>query len=316
MILTCHFPFFIIDSHINIFRFAYGVLRGFLPEDKVESVQGLASTAESVLLDDKLRKQVLQKGLLLEFKQDAERILLAVAQKPDGLLAISITFAWVTSCWDLFVLSFNRIRKNGVTTSIKPQQIAYIVPGVDNFNAAEISDFSQRAQDNLIYLRNLLQDPSLLEFAWLELLEGNNAEPVESYCAHLMLSRDEVYFTVLDSKGSSSIYGPRSMAQLLSRTNNNKIGNRYLRKEEVGGYFHGRDDLTYGVDVNQIRWMGLHDFTGTVGAFPMKAVDTTGAGDSFVGSLLTKIVDDQSVCYRMKHSVFFLSQMMKLLIVV
>ncbi|PWA37511.1 heparan-alpha-glucosaminide N-acetyltransferase [Artemisia annua] len=25
----------------------------------------------------------------------------------------------------------------------------------------------------------------------------------------------------------------------------------------LGGYFHGRDDLTYGVDVNQIRWMGV-----------------------------------------------------------
>ncbi|PWA45673.1 fructokinase-2 [Artemisia annua] len=37
------------------------------------------------------------------------------------------------------------------------------------------------------------------------------------------------------------------------------------------------------------------DFHGTVGAFPVKAVDTTGAGDSFVGALLTKIVDDQSV---------------------
>ncbi|KAI3826739.1 hypothetical protein L1987_00792 [Smallanthus sonchifolius] len=36
-------------------------------------------------------------------------------------------------------------------------------------------------------------------------------------------------------------------------------------------------------------------FHGTVGAFPVKAVDTTGAGDSFVGALLTKIVDDQSV---------------------
>ncbi|KAI3676811.1 hypothetical protein L1987_86424 [Smallanthus sonchifolius] len=36
-------------------------------------------------------------------------------------------------------------------------------------------------------------------------------------------------------------------------------------------------------------------FNGTVGTFPVKAVDTTGAGDSFVGALLTKIVDDQSV---------------------
>lgn len=27
----------------------------------------------------------------------------------------------------------------------------------------------------------------------------------------------------------------------------------------------------------------------------MKTVDTTGAGDSFVGALLTKIVDDQTI---------------------
>ncbi|GJV20342.1 proline-rich receptor-like protein kinase PERK9 [Tanacetum coccineum] len=37
------------------------------------------------------------------------------------------------------------------------------------------------------------------------------------------------------------------------------------------------------------------DFHGTVGVFPVKAADTTGASDSFVGSLLAKIVDDQSV---------------------
>lgn len=30
-------------------------------------------------------------------------------------------------------------------------------------------------------------------------------------------------------------------------------------------------------------------------AFHVKAVDTTGAGDSFVGALLSKIVDDQSI---------------------
>lgn len=36
-------------------------------------------------------------------------------------------------------------------------------------------------------------------------------------------------------------------------------------------------------------------FSWNRGAFPVKAVDTTGAGDSFVGALLTKIVDDQSV---------------------
>ncbi|PWA93291.1 fructokinase-2 [Artemisia annua] len=36
-------------------------------------------------------------------------------------------------------------------------------------------------------------------------------------------------------------------------------------------------------------------FSWNIGAFPVKVVDTTGAGDSFVGALLTKIVDGQFV---------------------
>ncbi|KAJ8549105.1 hypothetical protein K7X08_032812 [Anisodus acutangulus] len=36
-------------------------------------------------------------------------------------------------------------------------------------------------------------------------------------------------------------------------------------------------------------------FHGSVEAFHVKTVDTTGAGDSFVGALLTKIVDDQAI---------------------
>lgn len=41
-------------------------------------------TSSGELLEDKLEKRVLQKGFLLEFKKDSERVLLAVAQKPDG----------------------------------------------------------------------------------------------------------------------------------------------------------------------------------------------------------------------------------------
>lgn len=37
------------------------------------------------------------------------------------------------------------------------------------------------------------------------------------------------------------------------------------------------------------------NFHGSVDAFHVNAVDTTGAGDSFVGALLCKIVDDQSI---------------------
>lgn len=47
--------------------------------------------------------------------------------------------------------------QNGVTSSIKPQQVTFIVPGIDNFDHTEISNFIQKAQDNLVsssYLNN------------------------------------------------------------------------------------------------------------------------------------------------------------------
>lgn len=153
------------------------------------------------LVEDKVEKRALKKGLLLEFKKDSERFLLAVAQKPDG-----------RKNWMVF-------DQNGVTTSIKPQQVTYIVPGVENFDHADISDFIQKAHNNL--------DTTLLEFAWVELLESNksvtaeelaemifgSSEPLESYCAHLLLSRDDIYFTSLHSKGLA-VYGPRTTIQV------------------------------------------------------------------------------------------------------
>ena len=36
------------------------------------------------LVEDRLVSRSLQKGLLLEFKKDSDRMLLAVAQRPDG----------------------------------------------------------------------------------------------------------------------------------------------------------------------------------------------------------------------------------------
>lgn len=98
--------------------------------------------------------------------------------------------------------------------------MTFIVPGAENFDEAEISDFLQKAQNNL--------DPSLLECAWIELLEKNkrvtveelaeiifgSAEPLECYCAHLLLSKDEVYFTLLEGKSSFCVYGPRPAVQV------------------------------------------------------------------------------------------------------
>ncbi|KAL3628640.1 ribonucleotide-diphosphate reductase subunit rnr1 [Castilleja foliolosa] len=149
------------------------------------------------LLENKSGKLVLQKGLLLEFRKDPERVLLAVVQKPDGKKN------WIVS------------DQNGVMTSVKPQQITFIVPGIKDFDHTDISKFVQKAQDNL--------DPALLEFAWIELLEKNKSttveeladpEPLESYTAHLLLAKDEIYFTVLVTKGSYSIYGPRTAVQV------------------------------------------------------------------------------------------------------
>lgn len=99
---------------------------------------------------------------------------------------------------------------------------------------------------------DVVQDPALLEFAWVELVEKNKSvtaeelaevwnslgvqfldpcfdvlqwpfilqmifgttEPLESYCAHLLLSKDEIYFSVLETKGSRSLYGPRPAEQV------------------------------------------------------------------------------------------------------
>ncbi|KAK9290139.1 hypothetical protein L1049_008305 [Liquidambar formosana] len=169
---------------------------------RVRATSKLGIRIDGELLEDKLGKRALQKGLLLEFRKDSERVLLAVAQKPDGKKN------WMVS------------DQNGVTSSIKPQQITFIVPGVENFDHTEISDFIKKAQDNL--------DPTLLEFAWSELLEKDrsvtteelaemifgSAEPLESYCAHLLLAKDEIYFTVLETKGSRSVYGPRPTVQV------------------------------------------------------------------------------------------------------
>ncbi|XWS43729.1 hypothetical protein CRYUN_Cryun16bG0128600 [Craigia yunnanensis] len=169
---------------------------------KVRANVKMRLTSSGELLEDKLVNRELKRGFLLEFKKDSDRILLGIAQRPDG-----------KKNWMVY-------DQNGVTSSIKPQQITYIIPGEENFDQTEISKFLEKAQENL--------DPILLEIAWVELLEKNtlvtaeelaemifgSAEPLESYSAHLLLSKDEIYFTVLETKGFRSIYGPRPTGQV------------------------------------------------------------------------------------------------------
>ncbi|KAJ6814303.1 ribonuclease II, chloroplastic/mitochondrial isoform X1 [Iris pallida] len=161
---------------------------------------GMSTSKE--LLEVKLEKRVLQKGLLLEFRKDTQKLLLAVTQKPDG-----------KKNWMVY-------DQNGTVSSIKPQQVTYIVPGIEDFDHADISGFIHKAQD--------LLDPTILECAWGELLEKSkpvtaeglaeiiygSRDPLESYCAHLLLSKDEIYFTEVESKGSCSTYEPRPVSQV------------------------------------------------------------------------------------------------------
>lgn len=159
----------------------------------------LPVTAE--LQDAKHAKRSLQKGCLLQFRKESQR-LLAVAQKPDGKKN------WMVC------------DQNGVVSSIKPQQVSYIVSSFENFDYTDIPDFMQKA-------RSLL-DPTILECAWEELLESKRSvtpeelaeiiygcsEPLESYCAHLLLSEDDIYFNQVEFKGHTSVYEPRPTIQV------------------------------------------------------------------------------------------------------
>lgn len=54
---------------------------------------------------------------------------------------------------------------------------------------------------------------SLHDLLVLQMIFGS-AEPLESYSAHMLLSKDEVYFSVVETKGSRSIYRPRPTEQV------------------------------------------------------------------------------------------------------
>jgi hypothetical protein len=51
---------------------------------RVSAATKIGLTSSGELLENKLANRALEKGLLLEFKKDSDRVLLAVAQRPDG----------------------------------------------------------------------------------------------------------------------------------------------------------------------------------------------------------------------------------------
>ncbi|KAL6614185.1 hypothetical protein ACP70R_036455 [Stipagrostis hirtigluma subsp. patula] len=166
---------------------------------RVSAKLGLQGTKE--LSDNKIDKRTLQKGLLLEFQKDSERSLLAVVERADGKKNWMVT------------------DQNGILSSIKPQQVTFVVPGIMNFEYSRIAEFLQKAQD--------LLDPTVLECAWMELSEKEKSitveefaeivygskESLESYCSHFLLSRDIVYFVKVESR-DHSVYQPRPPVQV------------------------------------------------------------------------------------------------------
>ena len=52
--------------------------------------------------------------------------------------------------------------------------------------------------------------------------------------------------------------------------------------------------ISSGADAHRFAMPELQDFHGAVPSFKVQQVDTTGAGDAFVGALLRKIVQDPS----------------------
>lgn len=83
----------------------------------------LESTSNGELLKDKLEKQELRGGLLLEFKKDTERVLLAVVQKPDGkknwMVSDQVHVELMKNMWNFrkFMILFPPIMKYTTSTS-------------------------------------------------------------------------------------------------------------------------------------------------------------------------------------------------------
>nr|CAB3474779.1 unnamed protein product [Digitaria exilis] len=147
---------------------------------RVSAKIGLQGTKE--LSDNKIDKRALQKGLLLEFQKDSERSLLAVVERPDGKKNWMVTDQGYIM--DSLVTSLSYLVQNGILSSIKPQQVTYVVPGVMNFDSSKIDEFLEKAQDLLVeelLRRKLAKEEAEKELEeFIHLLKSAKALPMES----------------------------------------------------------------------------------------------------------------------------------------
>ncbi|KAL2521718.1 putative exoribonuclease II [Forsythia ovata] len=104
-----------------------------LPQHRRRQFQLELKSSEE-LLENKSVKRMLQKGLLLEFKKDPERVLLAVAQKADGKKN------WMVSDHDLMLLEFAWIELIEKNKSVRIEELAEVDELLQRKHAKETAE--------------------------------------------------------------------------------------------------------------------------------------------------------------------------------
>ncbi|KAL2521852.1 putative exoribonuclease II [Forsythia ovata] len=100
----------------------------------VDTSAKLELKSSEELLENKSVKRMLQKGLLLEFKKDPERVLLAVAQKADGKKN------WMVSDHDLMLLEFAWIELIEKNKSVRIEELAEVDELLQRKHAKETAE--------------------------------------------------------------------------------------------------------------------------------------------------------------------------------
>ncbi|KAL2635015.1 hypothetical protein R1flu_006494 [Riccia fluitans] len=169
------------------------------PRIRNQIVLKAASHSQASVLTSQA-EAVIREGALLEFERESGKVILAVVRKPDGKKN------WIA------------VDQGGNSYSFRPQQVTYLVPGIEDFDPNDIVSFVRSADD--------LEDLDLLEVAWEEMSSEklvvaenlarvlySDSSPVECYAVHRMLSNNQIYFRC-KQQGLNPTYEPRPPSQI------------------------------------------------------------------------------------------------------
>ncbi|GER39595.1 elongation factor 4, partial [Striga asiatica] len=207
------------------------------PLHKLVSDRRCDSSPPPATLNGIRMRRISEEGLLLEFWKDPERLVLVVVEKPDGkknwILTDQHSNVLVTQLYFLVFL----IMQNGNMTSIKPQQITFIVPGVDNLLAC---------QQNFIRRPLLNEDESGFKRAKIPIYYDRGLEvnvPSKRNMEYRLIIHQDMHpLTMKNQRSSCGCYGDqvyRLKAQLVGRELMDKLKKfmdslkNYIREEFI-----------------------------------------------------------------------------------